>query len=164
VTILSLEKLKSRHKRLFIALKDLRSALTFSDYILKNGLHYKPWEKRGNIYNTQAAFTTSLIIFYSRAFTTSKGLPKLGKSDFCYNDTENVLHEKILELRHQVYAHSDDVSYDIRPFKIEDSIYVIESVPFFRLTKTTVKKLSRMIRKEIKHLEIKEDKLAKLIT
>ena len=70
---------------------------------------------QGSICMQQAAFTTALIMSYSRPFIQSKGWPKLPQELVPYNTTELHIHEQVMQLRHQGYAHSDSSRHKIRP-------------------------------------------------
>ena len=148
------------YKRIYISGEDLRMAAEFAAFILKKGWHFDPWERRGTIYLQQSAFTSSLIVFYSRPFTRSKGLPEFPKRLLKYGDEENELHDTIIQLRHKVYAHSDDTSYKVQPFSINGYPAAILGAPFFKLAKPEVEMLQRMIEKTIKEIH---GELAQLI-
>ena len=145
-------ELERLYKRLYIAGEDLTKAAQFAAFILKKGWHFNPWERRGTIYLQQSAFTSSLIVFYSRPFTRSIGLPEFPRRLLKYNDAENNLHDTIIQLRHKVYAHSDDASYKVQPFSINGYPTAILGAPFFKLSKSEVEILRRMIGKTIKEI------------
>jgi len=153
-------KIERLYKRLYIAGEDLTMAAHFAAFILKKGWHFNPWDRRGTIYLQQSAFTSSLIVFYSRPFTRSIGLPEFPRNLLKYNDVENNLHDTIIQLRHKVYAHSDDVSYKVQPLTINGHPTAILGAPFFKLSKSEVEILRRMIGKTIKEIH---DELGKLI-
>lgn len=63
-------------------------------------------------------FELSFVVSYSRAFTDSKGsnykklsLKKIGVT---LSDKQRTIHDKILELRQKIYAHSDQEFYVLR--------------------------------------------------
>src|ERR1700759_5574944 len=67
--------------------------------------HNQPWDRRGTIYQQHAAFTTALVTAYGGPFTQSNGWPDIRKQlSATYSGQELVLHEKLIELRHTVYA------------------------------------------------------------
>lgn len=145
---MNLNKKEKLHKRLYISNEDLRQAHGFAKYLLKKNLHYKPWEKRGDQYTIQVGLTSSLIVFYCRPFTRSIGLPDLPNELMHYNSEELQLHKKILELRHQVYAHSDGDRYNVRPYALNDiSSTSIFSAPFYLLTREEVSIMDGMLSK-----------------
>ena len=139
------EKIEHLYKRLYISGEDLGMAAQFAAFILKKGWHFSPWERRGKIYIQQSAFTSSLIVFYSRPFTRSNGLPNFPKRLLKYDDAENTLHDTIISLRHKVYAHSDDYSYKVQPFSINGFPTAILGAPFFKLSISEVEALQHMI-------------------
>lgn len=135
------------YKRLYISGEDLGMAAQFAAFILKKGWHFTPWERRGTLYLQQSAFTSSLIVFYARPFTRSSGLPDFPKRLLKYSKTENGLHDTIIQLRHKVYAHSDDASYKVQPFSINGYPTAILGAQFFKLSKPEVETLQNMIGK-----------------
>ena len=148
------------YKRLYISKEDLGMADQFAAFILKKGWHHDPWQRRGTIYLHQSAFTSSLVVFYSRPFTRSNGLPDFPKRLLKYNETEDDLHNKMIQLRHQVYAHSDDVSYKVQPFSIKGYPTAVLGAPFFKLSSSEVEMLRTMIGKVLKEID---DELRELI-
>jgi hypothetical protein len=135
------------YKRLYISLEDFRHAFGCANFILKKGWHFFPWEKRGSIYLQQSAFTSWLIISYSRSFTRSKGLPDFPPHLLSYDDADKKVHEKILDFRHQIYAHSDAIQYEINPVRIAGQASAVVRAPFFKLTAEEIKQLKEMIKK-----------------
>lgn len=103
--------------RLDIASRDLADASAYGAFILKKGWKAKPWS-RGSTYLQQSAFMTGMIVSYGRAFTRSDGYGYL-PSDMLglFDEDEAALHRSVMTQRHQVYAHSDSVSYPIQPWK-----------------------------------------------
>jgi len=142
------------YKRLYVSLEDLGHAYGFSSFILKNGWHFDPWEKRGSIYLQQSAFTSALIVFYARPFTRSYGLPDFPTRLIPYDEKEMQLHKTIMDLRHQVYAHSDSHRYKVTPLRIFGQASAIVGGPFFKLTKKQTQQLHRMIKKTQTAIEL----------
>lgn len=93
----------------------------------------------------QSAFTTSLVVSYARPFKQSYGWPDF-PNEFKHYDTEQaVLHEQLIALRDQVFAHSDSASYTIRPYRIDSELLTeIEGVPFLRLSKVQCEQVIAM--------------------
>jgi hypothetical protein len=127
-------------------MQDLSMAQHYAGHLIKKGWHSAPYERRGSIYMQQSAFTTSLIVSYARPFTKSKGWPSFPKEFMNYDEGARSLHEKLMNLRHQVYAHSDSSQHSIRPFQINDNQFVdIVGAPFLRLSKAECELVIRMI-------------------
>lgn len=101
------------HDRLLVSHDDIAFAQYCASVLLKKGWHNQPWERRGKVYEQQAAYTTALVTAYGRPFTRSKGWPRLPENLITYDQQERVLHDKIIKMRHTVYAHSDSASYTI---------------------------------------------------
>jgi len=137
---------RSLYKRLYVAQEDLRQAASFAAYILKNGWHFHPWERRWTTYMKQSAYTTALVISYARPFTESRGWPRIPKRLVPYDQEQKALHERILTLRNEVYAHTDVEKRDVRPSKILGRPSAIEMLPSMRLSKEETEKILQMIR------------------
>jgi hypothetical protein len=65
------------------------------------------------------ALSLAAVLAYSRLFTDSDGadhtLPKLtDRARSGYSEAERELHERLLSHRHQILAHSDPESYDVK--------------------------------------------------
>lgn len=126
----------SLYERLYVSAQDFASAKSYALHLLKKGWHSAPYQRRGTIYMQQSAFTTALIVSYARPFTKGKGWPMFPEKLVQFNAQEALMHQRILDLRHQVYAHSDSASYSIRPFKIGDNAYTdVVGAPFLLLKK-----------------------------
>src|SRR5438445_12970197 len=98
---------KALYARLYFSAQDFWYAKSYALHLIKKGWHSAPYERRGTIYMQQSAFTTSLIVSYARPFTRSNGWPKFPERFVQYDAQETLLHQRLLDLRHQVYAHSD---------------------------------------------------------
>lgn len=84
----------------------------------------------------QSAFTSSLIVSYASPFKQSYGWPALPNEFIHYDAEQTALHEQLIELRDQVFAHSDSAKYSIRPWRIDSELVTdIESAPFLSLSK-----------------------------
>jgi hypothetical protein len=78
----------------------------------------------------------AIILNDTGLFTSSKGWPAF-PSDVVttiYDHREKSLHEQLIKLRHTVYAHSDSVSYSIRPYRNGKLAADIISAPELRIT------------------------------
>jgi hypothetical protein len=122
-------------QRLYISREDLRFAEGFATHLLKKGWHFAAWERRRNIYIQQAAFTSAFVTSYTRPFTQSKGWPTFPSRLVKYTKPEAELHEHLLVLRHQIYAHSDSSRHKVLPIRIIGKTSAIVASPHLRLTK-----------------------------
>lgn len=139
------ERDRSLYQRLYVAQDDLRQAAYFAEYLLKKGWHFQPWEKRWTTYMQQSAFTTALVVAYARPFTESRGWPKLPKRLVTYTAEQKMLHQRVLALRNEVYAHTDVAKRQVRPVAILGKPSAIEALPPMRFTKNEIATLSGMI-------------------
>ena len=137
------------YQRLYISKEDLSMAAFFARHILKKGWHFTPWEdrRRWSTYLQQAAFTTSFVIAYARPFTKSYGWPSFPKSLITYDDADWELHDRLVRLRNQVYAHSDSISHKVRPIRILKYPSAIVGSPPLRILSGDLKHGIRMIAK-----------------
>lgn len=104
------------YEKLDAAARDLYDSIAYGAFIIKKGWKAKPWG-RGSTYLQQSAFMTSMVVSYARAFATSYGWPKLPAVYLnSFDVAEMELHERVLKLRNQLYAHTDSVNYPVRPY------------------------------------------------
>jgi hypothetical protein len=86
--------------RLLIARSDLNASLNACDLILKNVTSIKD----ENLY----PLTTSVVVCYSRPFTVSKPYGSLPRKWSKFDKPQyQATHEKLLQARHELFAHSD---------------------------------------------------------
>ncbi|WP_372053118.1 hypothetical protein P7L74_04285 (plasmid) [Tistrella mobilis] len=115
------------YRRLDVACGDLCDAMSFGGFILKKGWKAKPWS-RGSTYLQQSAFVTSMIVSYGRAFSKSYGwgfLPENMRVSF--DPEEVILHQRLMDERNQLYAHSDLIHY---PLTVSASNYHSDVITF----------------------------------
>jgi hypothetical protein len=135
------------YSRLYVSDLDLSAAAFSLALIIKKRWHHLPWEKRGSIYQQQAAYTTSFIVSYARPFNSSFGWPKFPKDLIPFSSDEWILHKEIIDLRNSVVAHSDSKSYLIRPWRSKALATDIVSAPILRITADQGLQLAQMIHK-----------------
>lgn len=121
-----------RQTRLYAWANDMVYAGACARHIGKKEWFRFPWS-RGKIYFHQSAYITSLVVAYARPFTASRSKPIFRLRDLGYSDTERALHEKLLDLRNQIYAHSDVGRWSVRPWKFDDFSTSIVNQPVLRL-------------------------------
>lgn len=136
---------KKLYEKLVVSSADFKLAEQYAKFLLKKGWHSTPHERRGSTYMQQSAFTTALIVSYSRPFTQSRGWPKFPDNLVTYDEQMMRIHCHFLELRHQVYAHSDASRYSIRLWDHPDFQTEILGAPFLLLTQLECETLIRMI-------------------
>jgi hypothetical protein len=136
---------RALYELLHMAREDLHQAAFFAAHLQKKGWHFEPWERRWSTYMQQSAYTTGLVVAYSRPFADTRGRPKFPKRLLPLDKKQEELHSKILEIRNSVYAHSDAQVREIRPWKINGQPSAIEYLPSMRLTKEEIDLLLGMI-------------------
>ncbi|WP_114966565.1 hypothetical protein [Alkalilacustris brevis] len=96
-----------RRIRLLYSLRDVQLALSAADFLRE----CDPDAKIGKIeLRRYKCYETTAILAYARPFSDSRGgFPKLSLKmiDVRLDDQSQVLHDKILDLRNRVIAHSD---------------------------------------------------------
>jgi hypothetical protein len=137
------------YSKLYVSISDVEFARYCACVLLKKGWHSQPWERRGTIYQQQAAFTSALVTAYGRPFTNSKGWPKIPEELIRYNEQETKLHKNLITLRHTVYAHSDSENYSIRPWRSGDFSTDIVGAPTLRITSEDAQLFQVMTRRLI---------------
>lgn len=102
-------------KRLIISHADLQmalSAITFFCEIGDDAAYDKIELRRFKCYET------TFVVSYGRAFTKNRGtnfpIVPLKRIGVALTPSERALHESILDLRHKVYAHSDEAFAHVR--------------------------------------------------
>lgn len=151
--------------RLLIARSDLNASLNACDLILKNVKSIKD--------EILYPLTTSVVVCYSRPFTANKpygALPKKwGKFDRPQYQTT---HEKLLQARHELFAHSDmnvrkaqivpqnvplviDEGKELKSPEISTQVsYKLFELGFFEIVRETNLDLGRRMHAEINKMVI----------
>lgn len=140
------EQKQRLYERLYVAAEDLGLARQYAQHLLKKGWHSAPWERRGSIYMQQSAFVTALVVSYARAFTKSYGWPTLPESVLPDNQGAKALHKRLMDLRHEVYAHSDSKHHKVQPWRIDSKALTdIRGAPFWRFSKGECELITELI-------------------
>ena len=151
---------KWRLPRSYIYLNDFKQARKFASFILKQGLHEKTTEQEKLIH---LAFNTSLIISYARPFRGNnnfEGQPRSSlRQHACevLDEAEVEIHDRILALRDNAYAHSDARSHLLESLDYTKHIGLMRTIE--TLDKSTTGKLKVIIEKWIGYLEAEKSKL-----
>jgi len=148
---------KRRYSRLYISGMDFDIAAYCLNMVIKKGWHHKPWERRGAVYQQQTVFTTTLIVAYARPFNSRP--TKLELTNVPFNHGEKALHQKIMELRKKVCAHSDGDVYDIRPWRTKSFATDIVRAPTVTITSEQAGRLKGMIHKFQTHIHTELKKI-----
>jgi hypothetical protein len=153
------------YKKLYISLNDLVMADTFASQLLKNGWHFVLWEtrRRWSTYMKQAAFTSAFITAYARPFTKAYGWPRFPSAILRFDSADQTLHDKIIDLRNTVYAHSDSSSHEVTPYRINGYPSAIVGSPALRLTREELLHSQKLISGLMKSIGPELDRLLKAI-
>ncbi len=116
------------YELLHIANQDLGNASFYADYLLERKWFYEPWDVESNIYLHQSAYVTSMVVAYSRPFIKTRGWPNFPTRILkALNKQQKELHDRILDQRTLIYAHSDIGSRNIRPLLYDGEPNATES-------------------------------------
>ena len=80
-----------------------------------------PVRRGGRICHQQSAFICALATAYARPFTKSKGWPDFPLELRQFDSREMKLHERMVELRHTIFAHSDSKHYRLAAVSTGDN-------------------------------------------
>ena len=150
---------QKEYEQLFSSAYDFKQANFCACYLLKKRWHAFPWERRGTVYQQQTAFVTNLVIAYARPFTKSKGWSGFPERLCRFDSEQSKFHKNILELRNQVFAHSDSQHFRFDLCISEDFETTIEGVPMRRLSVEQVECTRDMTGKLIKAVEERLEQL-----
>lgn len=133
--------------KLFASCNDLAFSRYCLGLITRKKWHHSPWEKRGTVYLQQSAFTSALVVSYGRVFTRSRGWRNLSVDLGHFDGQELACHDRIMQLRHSVFAHTDSEHYSVRPWRIGDFSTDIVGAPILRITEEDAGLLDNMTNK-----------------
>lgn len=134
---------KRQFERLFASLYDFGQANFCARYLLTKGWHRK-WERQGTIYAQQTAFVTNLVVAYARPFVKSQGWPTFPEKLTNFDAKQSDLHKRLLQMRHQIIAHSDSKNFSFEPVKFDNIITTTECVPSYVLSSDDTALVIRM--------------------
>jgi hypothetical protein len=107
-----------KYRRLWASRNDLALAQAYANHLIKKGWFEPEWTRRQRVYFQQQAYTTALVVSYARAFLDPKGWEQYLLKDLPYDEISAerlVLHDYLMKLRNQLFAHSDLRSVDVQP-------------------------------------------------
>ncbi|RYF39646.1 MAG: hypothetical protein EOO38_22990 [Cytophagaceae bacterium] len=116
------------YKKLWASSRDITLAQQYAEHINKKGWYRQPWSK-GAIYFQQSAYVTSMVVSYGRPFATGRNGVSFPGRLLGYTGADKALHEKMLTLRHEIYAHSDPGHWTTIPWRSEGFETVIFKKP-----------------------------------
>lgn len=102
--------------RLYVAADDISVARQWAEHLKKKKWYRRPWS-RGKIYLHQSAYVTAIVVAYGRVFAPGRNGLNFPKRLVPYDAAEKGLHERLLELRHKVHAHSDLDKWTVQPWE-----------------------------------------------
>lgn len=125
---------KRAYERLYVSKIDLEHAQFCLSMLSKKRWHSKQFERRGTVYHQQAAYTTAFVISYARPFTKGFGWDALPKNIYSGNEHYVLCHQRVMALRHTVFAHSDRKHFSVRPWVSRLFQTDIVRLPDFRIS------------------------------
>jgi|GEM_PF-1805232 len=151
-----------RLSRLNLFLMDFREAQKFAHYIIRRKLHTVK-NDRAVAKLVHLAFNTSLVVAYSRPFHKSNDQIIDGKKvkvwlrdavdSILDTAADTALHDKVIKLRDETFAHSDSGAREIEGFNYERNTILFYKAPVEVITREETRQLGKMIEKWIAYLE-----------
>jgi hypothetical protein len=108
---------KALYAKLSISRGDISTARSCAAFLKKKGWYTHPFLRRGSIWIQQISFTTTMIVAYTRPFSAGRGNFHFPTRLLQYWPPELTLHDRLLALRNEVYAHSDANRHNVRVLK-----------------------------------------------
>lgn len=90
---------------------------------------------------------SALVTAYARPFTRSCGWPRFPPELKEFNSEENKFHERMIELRNCVYAHSDSKNYLVRPWRTRAFATDVVRAPALFISAEEAALLKQMVNK-----------------
>lgn len=157
-----IEKIRNQFELYAASKYDFEQACFCARYLIKKGWHSEPWERRGTIYAQQTAFVTNLVIAYARPFTKSQGWGIFPKKFGNFDNNQNKMHNKLIEMRNEIFAHSDKKHFSFEPHEDDIMRALSEKVPSrvvsaveARLVELMTSQLLEVTNKEIEKLNLR---------
>lgn len=141
----------NEYRKLDAACTNLQMVRDYGKVLLKRGTDKQPWS-RGSVYVYQSAFVTAMLVTYGRVFTGEQTMMKFIS---IYGEQERAQHKRFMELRHEVYAHTDKKSHQVRPLH-GDHISDMKAFVWHNLPADRVTKLMEMCSKMIAAFQEKQ--------
>ena len=155
------ERDKAQWQLLTVANTDLQQANFYANHLLKKSWHGDLGRRRWSTYLQITAYTTALVVAYSRPFTQARGWPKFPTKLLNHNSHEKILHSKILRLRNEVYAHSDIGIQNVRKFSFMGEPLAIMQQPHMMLPPDEIAMIVTMTKDVMKQISQRRKELAK---
>lgn len=108
---------RALYSKLHASHEDIGIARNCANFIQKKAWHSFAIARRGSIPIQQISFTTTMIVAYARPFSPGRSKSNFPQRLLQYQPEERALHQRLLRLRNEEYAHSDMSSYKVTPLK-----------------------------------------------
>jgi hypothetical protein len=116
---------------LFVSEMDLASASFDLELLIKKGWHLPPQKRRGrNSEQHQAAYVSALLVAYGRPFIAGLHGPAFPQELIPFTPQECDLHERLLEMRHHIVAHSNGTLYFMGMRRVQDFLQNIARMQY----------------------------------
>ena len=103
---------------LHAAMSDLNQATIWAEHIMKKKWYRRPWS-RGATYSHQSAYVTAIVMAYGRVFSKGRNGRRFPEKLIDYDADDRALHERLLDMRNAVYAHSALDQWTVKPWKVD---------------------------------------------
>lgn len=137
---------RETYQLLHVAQQDLSQAAFFADHLLTQCWHFEPWETTWREYLHQSAYVTAMVVAYGRPFTESRGWPKFPTRILKVLDQDQKkVHERLLALRNEVYAHTDVSARKVRPIIFNGKPTAVEVLPPMRFDAEELRSIRQLV-------------------
>lgn len=102
-----------------------------------------------------------MVVAYCRPFAVSKGQKNKFPTRLLQLDSEEkALHQGLLKLRNQVYAHTDVALRAVRPIRLNNRPTAIEALPPMRFSDEQLKAILRIMRSTSQNIQARLEVLS----
>lgn len=129
--------------KLHASISDLRKAVTWARHILT-----KKWCRgrcsSGQTYSRQSTYVPSIVMAYGRVFASGRNGRKFPERLIEYDNDDRALHQRLLEMRNAVYAHSSLDRFTAKPWKVDDFETTVIGEPINKIEEPDLQRLVAM--------------------
>jgi hypothetical protein len=129
--------------KLHASVSDLHNAQTWAKHLLKKKWYRRPWS-RGATDSHQSAYITAIVVAYGRVFSTGRNGRKFPAKLIDYDSDDWELHERMLRMRHEIYAHSALDKWTVKPWKVDDFETTVIGEPMNIIEEADLRRLVAM--------------------
>ena len=156
-------KMSERDEKLYSKLgasqTDLEMARYCLEIIIERGLHHTRHGTDEVTYLEQSVYTCGLVVSYGRVFAGSNQFPKFPDRLKQYSPKETVRHRVIMQLRNEVFAHTDGEHNYTGHYRSEEFETPLKMRPMMRIDKEDSTMLKGMIARLLSNIESRMEEM-----